>query len=100
MLPPCSGGGMARTLKDANLDKPEARSRLAARGKPHYRLIEPGLHLGDRKARGRKGKPAVAGNTGATLCSRNAALVTQTSAMARFKPESFHHRRVLRGSSN
>jgi hypothetical protein len=91
---------MARTLKDANLDKPEARSRLAARGKPHYRLIEPGLHLGDRKARGRKGKPAVAGNTGATLCSRNAALVTQTSAMARFKPESFHHRRVLRGSSN
>jgi integrase len=52
---------MARTLKDANLDKPEARSRLAARGKPHYRLIEPGLHLGYRKARGRKGKPAVAG---------------------------------------
>lgn len=44
MLPPCSWGGMARTLKDANLDKPEARSRLAARGKPHYRLIEPGLH--------------------------------------------------------
>jgi hypothetical protein len=32
-----------------------------ARGKPHYRKIEEGLHLGYRKPRGRRGKPAGAG---------------------------------------
>ena len=52
---------MARTVRDANLDNREARSRLEARGRPHYRLIEPGLHLGYRKPKGRKGKPAGAG---------------------------------------
>ena len=39
---------MARTVRDAQLESREARSRLEARGKPHYRLIEPGLHLGYR----------------------------------------------------
>jgi integrase len=52
---------VARTIQDAKLGSREARSRLAARGKPHYREIEPGLHLGYRKPRGRKGKPAGAG---------------------------------------
>jgi integrase len=52
---------MARTIRDTNLESREARGRLKARGKPHYRLIEPGLHLGYRKPRGRKGRPAVAG---------------------------------------
>ena len=52
---------VARTIRDANLESREARGRLTARGKPHYRLIEPGLHLGYRKPRGRRGKPAVAG---------------------------------------
>jgi integrase len=52
---------VARTIRDANLESREARGRLKARGKPHYRLIEPGLHLGYRKPRGRKGRPAVAG---------------------------------------
>jgi integrase len=52
---------MARTMRDSTLDSREARGRLKARGKPHYRQIEPGLHLGYRKPRGRKGKPAVAG---------------------------------------
>ena len=37
------------------------RSRLASRGKPHYRLLEPGLHIGYRRLKGRKGRPAVAG---------------------------------------
>ena len=40
---------MARTVRDANLDSRAARSRLKARGKPHYRTLEPGLHLGYRK---------------------------------------------------
>ena len=39
----------------------EARSRLPGRGKPHFRLLEPGLHIGYRRLRGRKGRPAVAG---------------------------------------
>ena len=52
---------MARTLKDTSLDTRAARARLAPRGKPYYRTIEEGLHLGYRKPRGRKGKPAVSG---------------------------------------
>ena len=41
---------MARTIKDATLDSRAARSRLKARGKPYYRSLEPGLHLGYRKS--------------------------------------------------
>jgi integrase len=52
---------MARTVRDAALESREARGRLKARGKPYYRMIEPGLHLGYRKPRGRRGKPAGAG---------------------------------------
>jgi integrase len=52
---------MARTIKDASLDSRTARIRLTARGKPYFRQIEPGLHLGYRKPRGRKGKPATSG---------------------------------------
>jgi integrase len=52
---------MARTLRDEKIGSREARQRLKARGKPYYRLIEEGLHLGYRKPRGRKGRPSVAG---------------------------------------
>jgi integrase len=52
---------MARRTPDAKLESRESRSRLASRGKPHYRLLEPGLHIGYRKPKGRKGRPAVAG---------------------------------------
>jgi integrase len=52
---------MARTIKDTKLDKREARRRLEPRGKPYYRLVEEGLHLGYRKPNGRKGKPAAGG---------------------------------------
>src|SRR3974390_1507090 len=52
---------MARRTPDARLESRESRSRLASRGKPHYRLLEPGLHIGYRKLKGRKGRPAVAG---------------------------------------
>src|SRR6478672_2204230 len=52
---------MARRTPDARLETRESRSRLASRGKPHYRLLEPGLHIGYRRLKGRKGRPAVAG---------------------------------------
>jgi len=46
---------MARRVKDKALDSREARSKLMPRGKPYYRSIEPGLHLGYRKLKGRAG---------------------------------------------
>jgi integrase len=47
---------MARTVRDANLESRAARGRLKARGKPYYRSIEPGLHIGYRKPRSGAGK--------------------------------------------
>jgi integrase len=53
---------MARTVRDSDLQHRTKRlSKLTPRGKPYYRLIDPGLHLGYRRPRGRKGKPAGAG---------------------------------------
>ncbi len=52
---------MARTIKDTSLDTRTARAKQKSRGKPYYRKLEEGLHLGYRKPRGRKGKPAVSG---------------------------------------
>src|SRR5262245_37129898 len=46
---------MARKIKDSQLDTREARGRLKARGKPYWRLIERGLHLGYRRLKGRAG---------------------------------------------
>jgi integrase len=40
---------MARTVRDALLDSRTARSRLKARGKPYWRGLEPGLHIGYRR---------------------------------------------------
>src|SRR5262245_3857141 len=50
---------MARTLRDSRLDTRETRARLKVRGKPHWRLIEPGLHLGYRRLAGKPGTWAV-----------------------------------------
>jgi integrase len=47
---------VARTVRDANLDSRTARSRLKARGKPYFRGMEPGLHLGYRKPLSGPGK--------------------------------------------
>jgi integrase len=47
---------MARTIKDTNLDSRTARGRLKASGKPYYRALEPGLHLGYRKPLAGSGK--------------------------------------------
>jgi integrase len=46
---------LARTLRDSKLDTREARSRLRVRGRPYWRLIEPGLHLGYRRLAGKPG---------------------------------------------
>ena len=56
-----AGHIMARTVRDASLESRAARSRLKARGKPYWRLLEEGLHLGYRKGHGRPGRPAGAG---------------------------------------
>ena len=42
---------MSRAVQDAKLESRAARARLKARGKPYWRGVEPGLHLGYRKAR-------------------------------------------------
>ena len=49
---------MARRIRSTDLETRAARTRLKPQGKPYYRLIEPTAHLGYRKPRGRKGKPA------------------------------------------
>jgi integrase len=46
---------MARTVRDTNLGRREARLRLKARGKPYWREIERGLHVGYRRLKGRAG---------------------------------------------
>jgi integrase len=43
---------MARQVIDARLMSREARGKLAPRGKPYWRLIEDGLHLGYRRLKG------------------------------------------------
>ncbi len=40
---------MTRTVRDASLETRTARQRLKRSGKPYYRAIDPGLHLGYRK---------------------------------------------------
>ena len=40
---------MARTVRDASLETRTARSRLKASGKPYWKIIDPGLHIGYRK---------------------------------------------------
>lgn len=47
---------MPRTVRDSGLETRAARGRLNARGKPYYRAIEPGLHLGYRKGARSSGK--------------------------------------------
>src|SRR5229473_527662 len=47
---------MARAVRDAKLDSRAARERLAARGKPYFRTLDPGLHLGYRKLKGAPGR--------------------------------------------
>jgi integrase len=47
---------MPRTLRDASLETRAARGRLKPRGKPYYRALETGLHLGYRRPQTGAGK--------------------------------------------
>ncbi|MEE8455371.1 MAG: hypothetical protein V3R90_11580, partial [Limibaculum sp.] len=49
---------MARRVRDVTLESRTARAALKVRGKPYYRAIGPGLHIGYRK--GKKGARWVA----------------------------------------
>ena len=69
-LQPIEERFMARTIKDTSLDSRTARGRLRARGKPYYRSLEPGLHLGYRKPLAGSGK-WVAGITSAARAMRS-----------------------------
>jgi integrase len=40
---------MSKTVRERKLDSPAARAKLKASGKPYWRSIDPGLHLGYRK---------------------------------------------------
>jgi len=42
---------MARRVRDANLETRAARSKLKPSGKPYWRAIGPGLHIGYRKGK-------------------------------------------------
>ncbi len=55
---------MARTVRDARLGSRTARAELVAQGKPYYRALDPGLHLGYRKSAA-GGKWVVRSYTGA-----------------------------------
>ena len=46
---------MARKVKDKELDSREARGKLKPRGKPYWRTIERGLHVGYRRLKGKAG---------------------------------------------
>jgi integrase len=46
---------MARTVRDTNLGTRAARLRLKPRGKPYYRQLEEGCHLGYRRLAGKSG---------------------------------------------
>jgi hypothetical protein len=46
---------MARTVRDVRLDSRAAREQLAPRGKPYWRELDPGLHIGYRRMRGGAG---------------------------------------------
>jgi integrase len=47
---------MARTLRDAKLETRAARERLRPRGKPYWRELELGCHLGYRRLSGKAGR--------------------------------------------
>jgi integrase len=46
---------MARKVRDKELDTREARGKLKPRGKPYWRTVERGLHLGYRRLKGKAG---------------------------------------------
>jgi integrase len=78
---------MARRVRDRELDTREARGKLKPRGKPYWRAIDPGLHIGYRKPRNGAGKWVV------RLYAGDQAYVVETIATADdFSDATFHDR--------
>src|SRR5262249_10818019 len=63
-----------RALKDAKLSTRQARLKLPVQGKPHWRLVEEGLHIGYRRLHNRAGNWVVRTYTG----NRNQPYETET----------------------
>lgn len=42
---------MPKTVRDSSLETRAARARLKVAGKPYYRAVDEGLHLGYRKGK-------------------------------------------------
>jgi integrase len=47
---------MAKTVRDTKLDSKLAREKLSARGKPYWRELDRGLHVGYRRLKGTPGR--------------------------------------------
>ena len=67
---------MARTVADAKIGSRDARIKLKAQGKPYWRALDEGLHIGYRRLRGASGKWVVRHYTGGQT------YVTETIATA------------------
>jgi integrase len=52
---------MARKVPNTEIDSRSARDKLRPRGKPYYAIVEPGLHIGYRKVKGRAGHARTGG---------------------------------------
>jgi integrase len=68
---------VAKTVRDANLETRTARSRLKPAGKPYYRAIDEGLHIGYRKGK-TSGKWVMRRYTGGTYVVETIATADDT----------------------
>jgi integrase len=68
---------VAKTVRDAHLETRTARSRLTAAGKPYYRAIDEGLHVGYRKGK-TSGKWVMRRYTGGTYIVETIATADDT----------------------
>jgi integrase len=68
---------VARTVRDANLETRTSRSRLKPAGKPYYRAIDEGLHVGYRKGK-TSGKWVMRRYTGSTYIVETIATADDT----------------------
>jgi integrase len=76
------GSSMARRIRSVDLETRTARSQLRGRGKPYWCSVEKGVHLGYRRPRGRRGRPAGAGAWVIRQYLGSGAYLTETIAVA------------------
>jgi integrase len=73
---------MARRIRSVDLETRSARSQLRGRGKPYWCSVEKGVHLGYRRPRGRRGRPAGAGAWVIRQYLGSGSYITETIAVA------------------